>query len=62
MAKGDILLCPDGAGKYRVGEISGGYIYAAGDTLPHRRPVRWFDLIIDKDDMSDSAIYGAAKS
>ncbi len=40
MAQGDVLLCPDGTGQYRVGEITGSYAYAKGEILPHRRPVR----------------------
>ena len=53
MDQGDIVLCPDGAGQYRVGEISGVYNYANGEILPHRRPVRWLDLIIDRKAMSE---------
>ena len=52
MAQGDILLCPDGTGQYRVGEITGDYTYAAGEILPHRRPVRWSDRTISRQDMS----------
>jgi restriction system protein len=37
---GDIVLCRDGEGRYRVGEVSGEYMYAPGRALPHRRPVR----------------------
>ena len=33
--KGDIVLCPDGTGKYRVGEVSGSYYYEPGkDSVP----------------------------
>ena len=53
MAVGDIVLCPDGAGQYRAGEIAGGYAYASGEILPHRRPVRWLDRTIGRADMSD---------
>ena len=53
MAQGDILLCPDGTGQYRVGEIAGGYTYAPGEILPHRRPVRWLDWTISRADMSE---------
>lgn len=51
---GDIVLCPDGAGRYRVGEVSGDYIYAPGGILPHRRPVRWLTESIDRADMSEA--------
>ena len=53
MAQGDIVLCPDGTGQYRVGEISGNYTYASGEILPHRRPVRWLDRTISRADMSE---------
>lgn len=52
--KGDILLCPDGEGAYRVAEVAGDYLYAAGQVLPHRRPVQWFNQAIDRAAMSDS--------
>jgi restriction system protein len=51
---GDIVLCPDGSGRYRVGEVSGDYFYAPGGILPHRRPVRWLNESIDRADMSDA--------
>ena len=51
---GDIVLCPDGAGSYRVGEISGDYYHAPGEILPHRRPVHWFTQTINRADMSDA--------
>lgn len=51
--KGDVVLCPDGQGKYRVGEVSGGYYYEAGKILPHRRPVIWLNLTIDRSAMSE---------
>jgi restriction system protein len=50
--KGDIVLCPDGAGSYRVGEVSGDYFYAPGQVLPHRRPVHWLNATIERADMS----------
>lgn len=52
---GDIVLCPDGESEhYRVGEVCGDYIYKPGEDIPHRRPVRWKDQIIDRTDMSDA--------
>jgi restriction system protein len=51
--KGDVVLCPDGLGKYRVGEVSGGYYYEAGKILPHRRPVVWLNVAIDRAAMSE---------
>src|SRR5437016_3465935 len=46
--KGDLVLCPDGAGAYRVGEVIGDYHYAPGQVLPHRRPVQWLSQSIDR--------------
>ncbi len=43
--KGDIVLSPDGKGSYRVAEVIGDYYYAPGQVLPHRRKVRWFEII-----------------
>lgn len=53
LENGEIVLCPDGAGSYHVGEIAGGYYYADGQSLPHRRRVRWFDRVIARDEMSE---------
>lgn len=50
---GDLVLSPDGSGRYRVGEVTGDYYYAPGQILFHRRPVRWTDTYIDRDDMSE---------
>jgi restriction system protein len=43
--QGDVVLCPDGAGAYRVGEVVGNYYYASGQILPHRRKVHWLETI-----------------
>ena len=50
---GDIVLCPDGEGFYRVGEVCGEYEYCAGAALQHRRRVHWLDLLIDRGEMSE---------
>ena len=50
--KGDIVLCPDGTGKYYVGEIAGDYYYKPNDILPHRREVDWSDQTILRSEMS----------
>lgn len=50
--KGDIVLCPDGAGTYRVGEVTGDYFYSPGGILPHRRPVHWLSPTISRAEMS----------
>jgi restriction system protein len=52
MAVGDVVLAPDGTGRYLVGEVTGGYSYAAGQTLPHRRAVQWSTKTIARADMS----------
>lgn len=52
LKKGDIILTPDGQGQYHVGEISGGYYFAEGEVLPHRRKVQWYDQTIDRNDTS----------
>lgn len=54
MRIGDIVLCPDGAGAYKVGEITGDYTYSEGQVLPHRRAVTWFPKVIEKSTMSDA--------
>jgi restriction system protein len=52
--KGDIVLCPDGAGHYRVGEVSGDYRYEPGKILFHRRPVQWLNVSVDRTAMSEA--------
>lgn len=52
MLIGDILLCPDGAGGYFVGEVASDYYYQAGGPLQHRRKVNWYEGRLLKDDMS----------
>lgn len=51
--QGDVVLCPDGSGRYRVGEVVGPYYHSPGEILPHRRPVHWLDVLIDRSDMSE---------
>jgi len=52
--KGDIVLCPDGTGTYRVGEVIGDYYYVPGTPLQHRREVRWLDKTIPRIEMSEA--------
>lgn len=52
LQNGDLVLCPRGNGVYMVGEIAGDYFYAEGETLMHRRPVKWYDKVIRRSDMS----------
>ena len=50
--KGDVVLCPDGTGAYRVGEVLGDYYFAGGQPLPHRRKIAWRDVPILRTSMS----------
>lgn len=52
LQKGDVVLCPNGAGSYYVGTIDGEYFYVPNTDLPHRRPVRWMDIEIPRSSMS----------
>lgn len=52
--KGDAVLCPDGSGRYRVGEVCGDYYYEPGKILFHRRPVTWLNVTIDRAAMSEA--------
>jgi restriction system protein len=54
---GDYVLCPNGAGTYRVGEISGDYFYREGPVhhfLRHCRSVNWLKKSIKREDMSEA--------
>jgi restriction system protein len=52
--RGDIVLCPDGSGSYRVGEVTGEYQYVPGEVLPHRRSVCWLEKTIQRSEMSEA--------
>lgn len=52
--QGEIVLCPDGTGVYRVAEVIGDYTYAPGQVLPHRRAVKWLPTSIARDAMSEA--------
>ena len=51
---GEVVLCPDGSGHYRIGEVSGDYNYEPNKILPHRRAVQWLNVSIDRAAMSDA--------
>lgn len=51
---GDIVLCPDGEGRYLVGEVAGDYRYEPDGILPHRRRVNWSTHTIDRAAMSQA--------
>lgn len=52
--QGDVVLAPNGEGKYRIGEVTGGYRYESGKVLPHRRPVTWLNVLIERTAMSEA--------
>lgn len=51
---GDIILSPNGKGKYFVGEVQSEYRYVPDANQPHQRQVHWLDDMIDRSDMSDA--------
>ena len=50
---GDIVLCPNGSGSYYIGEVLDTYSYHPGQTLPHRRTVKWYTNLLERSAMSD---------
>lgn len=54
IAPGDIVMCPDGAGNYFIGEVTGEYTYHKGANLPHQRNVRWFQHTIARSQLSQA--------
>lgn len=56
---GDIILSPDGKGRYFVGEVESDYLYVPEAKNPHQRKVRWFGEMIDRSSMS-KALKGTA--
>ncbi|MFY9185405.1 MAG: endonuclease NucS domain-containing protein [Limnohabitans sp.] len=52
LQQGDIVITPNGERRYKAGEITSDYYYVPGNVLPHRRKVRWFPDLFDRDDMS----------
>ena len=57
LAKGirqaDIVLCPNGKGSYMVGEVLDDYSYHPNTPLPHRRTVKWYPGMIERNAMSE---------
>ncbi len=49
---GDIVLCPNGKRRFLVAEVTGDYSYHPGEILPHRRSVKWLDVIINRWEVS----------
>lgn len=56
---GDVVLCPDGTGTYRVGEVAGDYHYEPDKTPPHRRRVTWLPVSVERSAMSDALRHSA---
>ena len=54
MKVGDVVLSPDGTGRYHVAEVTGDYYHQPEGPLPHRRPVTWLPQVIDRADMSEA--------
>lgn len=54
LKRGDIIISPNGMGIYHIAEILDDYSYHHGQTLPHRRTVKWFPNTIERSDMSDN--------
>ena len=52
MQLNDRIICPDGNGQFYVGEIVSEYVYVAGEPLPHRRKVNWFQHTLSKEAFS----------
>jgi restriction system protein len=50
---GDVVLVPTGDRTFYVGDITGPYRFVKGDNLPHQRPVKWRDMVVQLDDMSE---------
>lgn len=55
----DLILVPNGQGIYHICEVTGPYYYVQGGILPHRRPVRWYEKTINREDMSYSLKHAA---
>jgi restriction system protein len=51
---GDVVLCPNGPNACYIGEITSDYYFDKDSIIPHKRNVKWFDIIINKSDMSES--------
>lgn len=54
LKRGDIIISPDGTGKYHIAEVLDEYSYHPGQILPHRRTVRWYEQTIERAEMSDA--------
>lgn len=55
---GDIVLCKDEADLFRIGKITGDYIYVKGGEIPHTRAVTWIRLSISRAEVGEK-LYNA---
>jgi len=51
MKVGDVVLSPDGKGKYLIGEVSSEYYYEPDKKINHRRRVEWRENKLDRSAM-----------
>lgn len=57
---GDIVLSPTGnKGELYVGEVTGDYYYVKDSDFPHRRKVKWYNVIIHREDMSEDLLHSS---
>jgi restriction system protein len=52
MQVGDFVFSPMADGTFIAGYIDGGYHFMEGKPLPHRRPVKWLEKRISRDELS----------
>jgi restriction system protein len=50
---GDLIISPDASGTLHLGRVTGPYEFAAGQQLPHRRPVTWLNQTFTKQDITE---------
>ncbi|MGB7240823.1 MAG: endonuclease NucS domain-containing protein [Sulfitobacter sp.] len=51
---GDIVMTPDTDGNYHFGEIAGDYYYDPDYELPHKRPVKWYEVTVHRNELSQA--------
>jgi len=56
---GDIVISPNGQGRYFVGEVTGDYRFVPDNDQPHQRSVSWHEELVDRSDMSKSLRHSA---
>jgi len=49
---GDIVLSPNGHGRFMVGEVISDYYYKPNDVLFHRRNIQWYPITINRSEVS----------